>query len=294
MNLKSIKHITVCLPIIFIFGCHTTQEHSIYDTTHLKTLEKRVDDLSKSVTLIIKDTNVMHNKIEMLAQSQDSLEKKIGKLEEGVTSISKKFFGSPSTDSCAHKHVHTPEEGNETEGACNGHAEHTHKSAADVGIHDDTIHAVTRNIAAGFWDALMANDLEAAKSFATKSSGANLKLNDSIDNSNNQATFGDIIINDNKATIETILNTQKDGSQISIPLQTILVKENYQWKVDADQTMMSVFGGAMGELMKDLGEAMKNGMEGMSKTLAEGMAKSMEEMAHDNENRGQETTSVKN
>ncbi|MCF6147815.1 MAG: hypothetical protein E3K37_04060 [Candidatus Kuenenia sp.] len=291
MNLKLIKRITTFLSILFIFGCSATQKQAIHDKALLQTLEKRIDDLSKSLILIIKDTNVMHNEIEMLAESHDSLARKTGKLEEGVTYLSKKLFDSSATNSSSSERNHTPETLPGAGSACSSHAGHAHTFTPDTHIHDDTIHAVIRNIAAGFWDALLEHDLDAAKTFATRASSANLKLNDSIDDSNNQATFGDIIINEDKAITETILNTRKDGSQISIPLQTILITEDNQWKVDADQTMMSVFGGAMGELMKDVGEAMKNGMGDMGKALTEGMPTSMEGIPNPPENTAHDTTS---
>ncbi|MBM4055767.1 MAG: hypothetical protein FJ264_14130 [Planctomycetes bacterium] len=272
MNSKLIKLITVCLPILFIFGCSASQKQAVYDKTPFQTLEKRIDDLSKSVTLIINDTNVIHNKIDILAESQDTLERKIGKLEDGVTYLSKKLSDSATTGSYGSEHHHIFNETTGAKESCDGHDGHNH-SASDRHIHDDTIRAVTRNIATGFWDALMANDLEAAKSFATSASGNNLKLYNNTDNSSSQITFGNITMNGDKTMIETILNTQKDGSQITIPLQTILIQENNQWKVDADQTMMSIFGGAMGELMEGLGEAMKNSMEGMGKAFTEDLPK---------------------
>ena len=62
----------------------------------------------------------------------------------------------------------------------------------------------------------------------------------------------------------------------------ILVKEEGQWKVDAEQTMMSMFGGAMGEMMKGLGKALeegfKKGFEEMGKSIAGGMQKGLEVM----------------
>ena len=59
-----------------------------------------------------------------------------------------------------------------------------------------------------------------------------------------------------------------DGEEQSIPLQTILVQEDGVWKVDAERTMFSILGGAMGQMMdslkqgiEDIGEAFKNGMQ---------------------------------
>ena len=70
--------------------------------------------------------------------------------------------------------------------------------------------------------------------------------------------------------------------KFEVQMQTILIKEDGQWKVDADQTMMSMFGGAMGEMMKGLSKALeegfKKGVEGVGKSMAEGMQKGVEVM----------------
>ena len=82
MKIEWIKRITPCLPIIFIFGCSALQKQSIYDETRSQMLEKRMNDLSKSVTILVKDVNMMHNEIEILANSQDALMQKISSVEE--------------------------------------------------------------------------------------------------------------------------------------------------------------------------------------------------------------------
>lgn len=251
-------------------------------------LEKRLNDLSKSVALLVKDANMMHNEIEILANSQDAVMRKISTVEEGVAYLSKSFPDPSNTSAGGSEHNQISGERKEADVTYNDNSGHKRASAPDRDTHGDTIHAVARNIAAGFWDALLENDLDAAKTFATMASGNNLTINKDIDDSSNHVTFGNIVADNEKAIIETMLNTQKDGSQISIPLQTILVKEKNQWKVDADLTMMSVFGGAMGELIEGVGEAVKNSGEGMGKALAEGMAKELEEMGNDNENMGQQ------
>ena len=56
------------------------------------------------------------------------------------------------------------------------------------------------------------------------------------------------------------------------------MKQDGKWKVDLDQTMMSMFGGAMGEMMKGLGGQMGEGLNQMGKEL-EDMGKAIEEQA---------------
>ena len=78
------------------------------------------------------------------------------------------------------------------------------------------------------------------------------------------------------------MQTNEGTTEFQVQMQTILVKEDGQWKVDADQTMMSMFGGAMGEMMKGLGktleEGFKKGFEEMGKSVAGGMQKGLEVM----------------
>ena len=55
-------------------------------------------------------------------------------------------------------------------------------------------------------------------------------------------------------------------------------------KGDAEQTMMSMFGGAMGEMLglgKAMEEGLKNGVEEMGKSMAEGMQKGLDVMTND-------------
>jgi len=60
-------------------------------------------------------------------------------------------------------------------------------------------------------------------------------------------------------------------------LTTVLVQQEGTWKVDVNKTMMSIFGGAMGEMMEQMGEAMQE----MGESMAEGMQ--MQETTDDND-----------
>jgi len=83
------------------------------------------------------------------------------------------------------------------------------------------------------------------------------------------------------------MQTNEGTTEFQVQMQTILVKKDGQWKVDADQTMMSMLGGAMGEMMKGLGktleEGFKKGFEEMGKSMTEGMQKGVEVMTQDSE-----------
>lgn len=132
-------------------------------------------------------------------------------------------------------------------------------------------------VAKNFWKAMKTRDIEKAKTYATTASAGGLTINDEADDQDVEITFGEVEIKDGKSTIETNMRTVNDDSQMEIPMQTVLVKENGEWKVDVNLTMMSLFGGAMGAMM----ETMKDGMEELGNTMAEEMKASMEKMGDD-------------
>jgi hypothetical protein len=137
-------------------------------------------------------------------------------------------------------------------------------------------------VAKGFWDAMNAKDIHAVRLYATKESADKLQIKDKDATANCKVTFGNIKIEDNKTTIDTTMQTNDGTTEFQVQMQTILTKEEGQWKVDAEQTMMSMFGGAMGEMMKGLGKALeegfKKGFEEMGKSIAGGMQKGLEVM----------------
>ncbi len=135
-------------------------------------------------------------------------------------------------------------------------------------------------IAEKFWDAVKNDDIETAKSYATKATANSLMVKDDKGDPRDKVTFGEVKFEDEKAEVETTLHSfaNTTGTEMTIPIKTILVQEDSDWKVDVNLTMMSLFGGAMGEMMQQMGDAMKEGMEGMGKAMAEGMKEGMEEM----------------
>ncbi len=77
-----------------------------------------------------------------------------------------------------------------------------------------------------------------------------------------------------------LINTMHSSSSEmdhNIPMKTFLIKEDGKWKVEAQKTMMSMFGGAMSEVMEGLGDAMKDSMKEMGRAMAEGMKEGMQE-----------------
>ncbi|UCH82954.1 MAG: hypothetical protein JSW50_10820 [Candidatus Latescibacterota bacterium] len=128
-------------------------------------------------------------------------------------------------------------------------------------------------VAKAFWKAMENEDIETARSLCTEETAGSITVNGDEKSEDVAVTFGRVEIIDGESHVTTtIAGENEDGSIMSIPMETILVRRDGEWKVDATRTMMSVLGGAMGAMM----DAMKEGMEEMGKAMAESMQSSIE------------------
>jgi hypothetical protein len=127
------------------------------------------------------------------------------------------------------------------------------------------------DVAGKFWGALNDGDLEKAKSYATKETAESLTLNNNGGDSRVDVEFGEETTEGGRTIIETHMVTQMGGHEQAVELKTVLVQEDGKWKVDVMNTMMSMFGGAMEEMMQGMTEAMGQAMEGMGTALMQGM-----------------------
>ena len=130
-------------------------------------------------------------------------------------------------------------------------------------------------VAEDFWNALQDRDLERARSHATKETAGSLTLNENAEDQEVDIAFGEVVEEDGYTKIETTIQTTTEESETSVALLTVLIREEGEWKVDVNQTMMSMFGEAMEEMVK----GMTKTMEELGKTMTEEMQKSMEQMA---------------
>src|SRR3989304_5209018 len=281
MNKYIIKY--VWLPILILSGCTASlqQRADKTDNADSRRLEKRIDDLSGTITLIVNDTNRLHNKLEEVKTSNKTIQQKMEGLEVTVRNLNKQIVS-------LHPSAKPPEiaQSPAEKADVNSQLPVTDSSkssdypASDVQKTTDAESQLA--VAKGFWDAMNAKDIQAARSFVTKESADKLQIKDKDTTASCKVDFGDIKIEDNKTTIDTTMQTNDGTTEFQVQMQTILLKEEGQWKVDAEQTMMSMFGGAMGEMMKGLGKALeegfKKGFEGMGKSMAEGMQKGLEVM----------------
>lgn len=120
-----------------------------------------------------------------------------------------------------------------------------------------------KGVADKFWAATKTGEIEKIKPYVTATSFSSELMKGNAQKTEGEYTLGAPQIESDKATIPTTL---KDKG-FNIELQTICVKENGKWKVDVNQTMATMFGGAMGEMMKGL----EKGLGEMGKALGEGL-----------------------
>jgi len=273
----------MCFPLLFLFGCAATTEQRVDRTDGVDSsrLEKRIDDLSNTIRIIVNDTNRLHNKMEEVKTSNKAILQRVEGLEATIRNLNEQI-ASLHASAKTLKIAQPPAEITDVEpqlplGNSNKPSDNP---ASDIQkpVNADSQMAVAK----GFWDAMNAKDVQAARSFVTKESADKLQIKEKDAAANCKVDFGDIKIEDNKTTIDTTMQTNDGMTEFQVQMQTILVKEEGQWKVDAEQTMMSIFGGAMGEMMKGLGKALeegfKKGFEDMGKSMAEGMQKGLEVM----------------
>ena len=134
------------------------------------------------------------------------------------------------------------------------------------------------DVAEGFWIAMADRDIEKARSFVTKETANSMTLNNNAGNGDFTVKFGDVTEEVSYTAVETIMLPSDGEVEMEISLRTIVVEEEGKWKVDANRTMMSMFGGAMGEMMQQLGEVMKDGMEDFGKGMQDGMEQLQRDM----------------
>src|SRR3990172_2931885 len=286
MNKYTIKY--VWLPILILSGCTASLQQRVdkMDNADSKQLEKRIDDLSGTITLIVNDTNRLHNKMEAVTTSNKGIQQKIEGLEATVKNLAERIVSlstSAKTMKIIKKYVKETEI--KPQLLLTDTSNPSEKPDPDI---QKTVHAEDQLAAAkGFWDAMNAKDIQAIRLYVTKESADKLQIKEKDTPGYCEATFGNIKIEDDKTIIDTTMHTNEWTTEFQVQMQTILVKEDGQWKVDANQTMMSMLGGAMGEMMNGLGKALeegfKKGFEEMGKSMAEGMQKGVEAMTQDSD-----------
>jgi len=121
-----------------------------------------------------------------------------------------------------------------------------------------------------FWQAVQDKNMEKAKELSTWNSVNYLKF---IENGKLQAQrfeTGEVKILDQSAEVATILYGGNTGD-VKIPVRTILVRVENDWRVDVQKTMGSMVSGAMGAVVHELNTFMHESLKGVDQALSKGI-----------------------
>src|SRR3990172_5985918 len=278
----------MCLPMLFLVGCSASLDHRVnrVESVDIKQYEKRIDDLSNKITLIVNDTNRFHNEMGEAKTFNKTFQQKMEGLEVTVSNLNERI-SSLNTSAKTPEVVQPSDEDIEVKPQLSIINTSKSSEVPESDIQKTIIAGSPLAIAKGFWDAMNAKDIQAVRSYVTKESRDKLQIKDNDAATNCKVTFGEIRIEDNKTSIETTMQTHNETTEFEVQMQTILVKEDGQWKVDADKTMMSMFGGAVGEMVKGLGktvgEGIKKGIKEIEKAMAENTQEDIEETTQTSE-----------
>ncbi|OQY99490.1 MAG: hypothetical protein B6D35_09090 [Candidatus Brocadia sp. UTAMX2] len=96
-----------------------------------------------------------------------------------------------------------------------------------------------QEVAQYFWNAMKVQDVESCRKYATAKTRA--LIDPSGERFKNAVvTFGKIVIDGDLATIDTTARLSGHGAETSLPFQTILKKEDGEWRVDYVQTKETI------------------------------------------------------
>lgn len=128
-------------------------------------------------------------------------------------------------------------------------------------------------VAEAFWQATLKGDIHKAKQFMTPDSREDLEI--TLHTEHDRVEFGEIQIQNNSAEIKTFIHAQKNNQAVSYRLNTILVNQNNQWKVDYTATRRSMLGSELEDAFEDLTEKLQetfnDGMIQMGESLKQGI-----------------------
>jgi hypothetical protein len=130
-----------------------------------------------------------------------------------------------------------------------------------------------KQVAAAFWEATQAGDIELAKSYAVESGSTELSQPDG-DSSIEAFTLGETTIDGEEATVETRVTTRAEQGTIDVDFQTVLVRETGEWRVDLGRTTQEFATKFIGASLSDMAEQ-------MGKALGEAMGSAMQGIADD-------------
>jgi hypothetical protein len=104
-------------------------------------------------------------------------------------------------------------------------------------------------VTASFWEAMVQGNLESAGKHVTSETRNLVVKQQNLEDGS--VDTGSVDVNGNDATVLTILTLKKPENKV-LSFETVLLKENQQWKVDYQKTLDNLSLLPFGELFKSL------------------------------------------
>jgi len=125
------------------------------------------------------------------------------------------------------------------------------------------------DVSEGFWRAVKDKDINAIEKYSTKDSLTGEELNENI-LPLDEIILGKTVIDGDSAWVDTTVTMSAD-KPYTLPIKTVLIRENKQWKVDYQATMKWVSKGSSVY-------SVISGIKNMTDELAEELNQSMEDI----------------
>jgi len=125
------------------------------------------------------------------------------------------------------------------------------------------------DVSEGFWRAVKDKDINAIEKYSTEDSLTGAELSENI-LPLDEIVLGKTVIDGDEAWVDTTVTISGD-KPYTLPIQTVLIRENKQWKVDYQATMKWISKGSSVY-------SVINGIKNMSKALAEELNQSMKDI----------------
>jgi uncharacterized protein YicC (UPF0701 family) len=127
-----------------------------------------------------------------------------------------------------------------------------------------------KDIAQQYWQAMQAGDYAKARSMVSSSTQFTFDQYAKLP-ANEKTPLNAVALTDTRAVVTTIINTGNSSAQFN----TVLVLENGQWEVDANETHIppatSSLEQNLNDMVKQLSSAMDGNVDQMKKTLSKGV-----------------------
>ncbi len=126
-------------------------------------------------------------------------------------------------------------------------------------------------VAHGFWQAVVDNDLDAARQLTTKASQKDLDLLDNREKMLKAVEVGSATVTERTATVPTTLIGDSEGKETRIELTTYLREEDEAWKVEGDKTVNALVTSSLETMLQNLTGDLAQIGGALNKTITTGL-----------------------